>query len=86
VLAERYERHLQDLTVAVEMYAKTKNVEFHIPDQLNTEQRDILKGMVTEKIALARQECVTLDIRIDQLQHGVRSDRDGRGKDMFVKP
>jgi hypothetical protein len=70
VLAERYEGHLRDLEVALAMYAKTKDVEFNVPNQLDAEQTDILKGMVTEKLATARMECVTLDIRIQTLKVG----------------
>jgi hypothetical protein len=75
VLAARYEDHLQDLQLAVELYAKTKDVEFHIPNQLDAEQADILKGMVTEKLARASEECATLDQRIEQLQQSPRSGR-----------
>jgi hypothetical protein len=72
VLAARYEDHLRDLQLAIEMYAKTKDVEFSIPNQLDAEQTDILKGMVVEKLERARQECITLDIRIEQLQGRTR--------------
>jgi DNA-binding protein YbaB len=76
VLAERYEGHLKDLQLAVEMYGKTKEVEFAIPNQLNAEQTDILQDMVAEKLAQARQECITLDLRIEQLQGRTKADED----------
>ncbi len=75
VLAARYEDHLRDLQLAVEMYAKTQNVEFHIPNQLDEEQRNVLKGMVTEELARASEECATLDQRIEELQKNPQAHR-----------
>lgn len=68
VLAERYADHLQDLRLAIQMYAKTKDVSFHIPNHLDAEQTDILKGMVTEKLSEAATDCATLDARITELK------------------
>lgn len=78
-LSERFEAHLRDLELAVSMYAKTKDVEFHIPNHLDAEQTDILKGMVAEKLAQARDACAAMDARINELKGGTKEPKEMSG-------
>ena len=67
-LAERYRSHLSELRLAIDLYEKTQTQQFTIPNILDAEQLEVLRGMVVEKLAQAQTECEALDVRIADLR------------------
>ena len=70
-LADRYRGHLSELRMAIDLYEKTQTSQFTIPNNLDAEQVEVLRGMVTEKLTLAKSECDTLDARIAELKNSL---------------
>lgn len=67
-LAERYRSHLSELQLAIDLYEKTQTQQFTIPNILDAEQLEVLRGMVEEKLSHARTECEALDARLADLR------------------
>ena len=67
-LAKRYEAQIRELQLAVDLYAERNTQQFNIPGNLTAEQTDLLRGMVKEKLSVAKQECALMDAKIEHLQ------------------
>jgi hypothetical protein len=67
-LSKRYEAQIRELQLAVDLYAERNTQQFNIPENLTAEQTDLLRGMVKEKLSVAKQECAVMDAKIDHLQ------------------
>ena len=67
-LTERYRSHLSELRLAIDLYEKTQTQQFTVPNILDAEQLEVLRGMVVEKLGQAKTECDVLDARIADLR------------------